>query len=41
MFQGIECDRENIEGALHCQIKDLKRKLEEKESCLEETSTQH
>jgi hypothetical protein len=41
MFQGIESDRENIEAALHHKIKDLKRNLEEKEPCLEETRKQH
>jgi len=41
MFQEIESDRENIIGALNHQIKDLKRSIEEKERCLEETRKQH
>jgi len=35
MFQGLESDRKITEDALRRQIEDLKKKLKEKEWCLE------
>jgi hypothetical protein len=40
MFKGKQSDTEDIEGALHRKIRELKKNLEEKLWCLEETSKQ-
>jgi len=41
MLHGLESDKENTAGALCCQIKDLKKKLEEEEWCLEAVTKSH